>query len=99
MAGLAYEVVGRPWDVARRTAHLNGLTTVPNSSVILSVMQRVREDGILVFFRDPTTVSHEHMRCVGGNHRRLHSVLRTLARVGPWGVGFLVWEIYGPGLS
>jgi hypothetical protein len=92
--------VGRPWDVARRAIHLDRLASLPDRSAALSVMQKIREDGILVFFRDPTTVPHKHASsCAGNSHRRLYGALRTLARVGPWGVGFLVWEAYGPGLS
>lgn len=49
-------------------------------------------DGIGVFFRSTTSTVTE-------SRTKYHRILRTMGRVGPWGVGFLVWEICGPGLS
>ncbi|KAG5730680.1 Cysteine and histidine-rich domain-containing protein [Termitomyces sp. T112] len=100
LAGLAYEAVCRPWDVARRTVQVERITTIPQHrfSVVQLIVQKARDDGILSFFR-----SHHGTRddfpLQSGFKRRLVGVLRTLGRVGPWGAGFLVWEAYRPGLS
>ncbi|EEB87768.1 hypothetical protein MPER_14749, partial [Moniliophthora perniciosa FA553] len=58
--------------------------------------QTLREDW-LAFFRDP--VSNVHNVTVSVSRRRILSAFRTLARVGPWGVSFLAWEIFGPTLD
>lgn len=55
----------------------------------------VARDGIGILFRS-TLLSH---RAAIESQTKLHRILRTVGRVGPWGIGFLVWEIYGPGLS
>jgi hypothetical protein len=95
LAGLAYELSCRPWDVARKAVHADRLADPRSHSTILAVTRKVRDDGFLVLFRSPT-----HILDHGGTpHARLQTVLRTLARVGPWGVGFLVWEAFGPGLA
>ena len=57
----------------------------------------MRDDGLLSFFRD--TASAEERGTTSPGRQRLLRVARTLGRVGPWGVGFLVWEAFGPGIS
>lgn len=97
-AGLAYEFVSRPFDVARKIVQVDKLTHVPHGtadtviSPTIAIIRTLRDDGILSFFQNPS-VAHVHEQ--HGTRARLHSVARTLARVGPWGVGFLVWEFYG----
>jgi len=49
----------------------------------------------MAFFRDS---SYEAQTSTGIRSKAIR-VVRTLGRVGPWGIGFLVWEMYGPGLS
>lgn len=49
----------------------------------------------MVLFHDPNSVASERT----GLRTKLMGVVRTLGRVGPWGIGFLVWEMYGSGLS
>jgi hypothetical protein len=49
----------------------------------------------MVLFRDANSVAHVDS---GGWRARLMGTARVLARVGPWGIGFLAWEMYGPGL-
>ncbi|KAG8217388.1 hypothetical protein J3R82DRAFT_5487 [Butyriboletus roseoflavus] len=100
MAGLTYETFCRPWDVARRALALER-ARVPHLSSrrsSLSVLrQKLQEDGITSFFREHSAGLHSELR--SNAHRRISSAARTLARVGPWGVGFLVWESLGPGLD
>lgn len=101
LAGLAYEVACRPWDVARKAVHIDRVaSSVAQTHSVMEILSRkVREDGLLSFFHDPHHVTpHEDMKLTP-LRRRLYSASRTLARVGPWGIGFLVWEAFGPGIS
>ena len=98
MAGLTYETVCRPWDVARRaiTLHrtLHPGSRQPSFSVL---MRKLQADGIISFFRDHSAGLHEHSELQSRMRRRISSALRSLARVGPWGAGFLLWESFGSG--
>ncbi|GJE95174.1 hypothetical protein PsYK624_113550 [Phanerochaete sordida] len=98
VAGLAYELACRPWDVARHAVHvgrvLGARAGAPAAGVLL---QKLRDDGVAAFFRP--AVVHEHAPHASPAQRRLHALGRTLGRVGPWGIGFLAWEAFGPGLS
>lgn len=100
IAGLAYELLSRPWDVARRQVHLDQshslATNSPRNYTISILARKLRDDGPLSFFQLPASL-HEESPSTGVGRRRLYTTLRTLARVGPWGVGFLVWEAFGPG--
>ncbi|PFH50081.1 hypothetical protein AMATHDRAFT_4326 [Amanita thiersii Skay4041] len=99
-AGFAYEKVCRPWDVARHMVQSSNVTSSGGNrfrNIVTVLLGRIREDGLLPFIRDPDSlrnVSHTTLY-----RQRLYKALRTLGRVGPWGIGFLVWEAYGPGLS
>jgi hypothetical protein len=100
-AGLAYEVVGRPWDVARKLAHIEQVQSFtdhrPRRYLIDSIARKIRDDGLLSFFRDAAGTEERTLTSPG--RQRLLAAARTLGRVGPWGVGFLVWEAFGPGIS
>lgn len=105
-AGLAYEICSRPFDVMRRAVHLERLTvnnpgpTKPLTSLVTAVAHKFRDDGFLSFFRDPTKVVDDTpVATREGVRRRLYAASRMLARLGPWGVGFLVWESLGPGIA
>lgn len=95
VAGLAYEMVCRPIDHSRRVYHLRRVCKKDSHSIVRTLFSKSKEDGILSFFKDPSSHFHESP----STRPRLHTFLRTIARVGPWGVGFLVWESFGPGLS
>jgi hypothetical protein len=99
IAGLAYEIVSRPFDVARKVVQQDRIAYARGgcSPGMVAVMQKVRQDGFLVFFRD-SFGADSSVKSPGSASSR-SAALRTLARVGPWGVGFLVWEGFGPGLS
>ncbi|KAI0732093.1 hypothetical protein C8Q72DRAFT_818935 [Fomitopsis betulina] len=101
-AGLAYEITCRPWDVARKVVHVDGVAAsdARAHSVVEILSHRLRGDGLLSFFRNPHhhTVPDQDIN-LSPLRRRLYSASRTLARVGPWGIGFLVWEAFGPGIS
>lgn len=96
LAGLAYEYSGRPWDAARKLLHNHELVANSNQqlSSVRILSDKVKEDGIWSFFRKPQSGNVDQAR----RPSKLSVALRTLARVGPWGVGFLVWEAFGPGL-
>lgn len=100
-AGLAYEVVCRPWDEARRLAHLDRLQSAtvhrPRHHLFNLMTRKMRDDGLLSFFRGAT--GHDERLPMSLGRQRLLALARTLGRVGPWGVGFLVWEAFGPGIS
>ena len=100
-AGLAYEVVCRPWDATRRLAHIEqaqaSATQRPRRYLINSIARKIREDGLLSFFRD--AAGKEEGTLSSPRIQRLLMAARTLGRVGPWGVAFLVWETFGPGIS
>ena len=95
VAGLAYEMVCRPIDHSRRAYYLQGVHDKGDHSAVRTLFDKLKEDGVLSLFKDPGSHLHE----TPTSRPRLHAFLRTLARVGPWGVGFLVWESLGPGLS
>ncbi|KAI8998473.1 hypothetical protein BD414DRAFT_122326 [Trametes punicea] len=98
IAGLAYELVCRPWDAARKAVHIDRLSPVHEQhSVLAIILRRMHEDGVLSFFKNAAHVHHDPS--TSPMRRRMNAALRTLGRVGPWGVGFLVWEAFGPGLS
>jgi hypothetical protein len=64
------------------------------------LMQAVREEGLLTLVRDPLIhTAHAIPSQPTSIPPWLSNVAKTLARVGPWGIGFLVWEAYGPGLG
>lgn len=99
VAGLAYELSCRPWDVARKLVHVDRVVSASERHSVLSILiRKVQEEGWLAFFRHPVTHEH-HEPHASPLHRRIHALGRTLARVGPWGIGFLAWEAFGPGLS
>ncbi|KAF8163169.1 hypothetical protein B0H34DRAFT_311174 [Crassisporium funariophilum] len=93
VAGLAYEFICRPWDVARRVIHLERLQSPNRESVFRLLTRKVTADGVHSFFRS-VALSHYPQE----KRTRWNLILRTAGRVGPWGVGFLVWEACGPGL-
>ena len=86
-AGLAYELTCRPFDIARRAIYLDRIEkTEPSYRII---QRRIMEDGIKSFFQ-ANIISHPEQPT------KWTGMLRTIGRVGPWGIGFLVWEAYGP---
>jgi hypothetical protein len=100
-AGLAYEVVCRPWDVTRKLAQIERIqsftTHRPRRYLIDSIARKIHDDGLLSFFRD--AAGKEEGALSSPMNQRLLVAARTLGRVGPWGVAFLVWETFGPGIS
>ncbi|KAI0687128.1 hypothetical protein BC835DRAFT_1512812 [Cytidiella melzeri] len=98
IAGLTYEISCRPWDNARRAVHVDYvLSSTEQHSVTSILLSKAKRDGWLSFFN--SSGGHVHESHASTLHRRMHTFLRTVARVGPWGVGFLVWEAFGPGIS
>ena len=88
-------MVCRPIDHSRRAYYLQGVHDRGDHSIMRTLFHLLKEEGILALFKDPTSRPHD----TPSSRPRLHAFLRTIARVGPWGVGFLVWESLGPGLS
>lgn len=99
-AGLAYELVGRPWDAARKAVHIDRVIAGREHHSIATILTRkLKEDGLTSFFENQSPASHTNDAHVSPFQRRLHSAMRTLGRIGPWGVAFLVWETFGPVVS
>ena len=100
VAGFAYELVSRPFDVARRAVQQDRIIHArDHRTAMMAIIQKVRQDGIVTFFRDASGGDNSAKSPGSASSRRLYVALRTLVRVGPWGIGFLVWEAFGPGLS
>lgn len=97
IAGVAYELSCRPWDIARKAVHVDRIVSAEHHSIPSILLRKVRDEGWLSFVRNPA--QHVYDPSYSPTHRKLQSIVRTLARVGPWGMGFLVWEAFGPGLS
>ncbi|KAF4614937.1 hypothetical protein D9613_002932 [Agrocybe pediades] len=96
VAGVTYEFVGRPWDWARRTIHIGRVPTPKvQQPPLLVIRQKIHQDGVLSLFQNPAVST----RPAESSAFRWDRVVRAAGRVGPWGVGFLVWEAYGPGLA
>jgi hypothetical protein len=99
-AGLAYEVVCRPWDATRRLAHIEQIQACtahrPRRYLIDSIARKIHDDGLLSFFRD--AAGKEEGTLSSPRNQKLLVAARTLGRVGPWGVAFLVWETFGSGI-
>nr|GAT59639.1 predicted protein [Mycena chlorophos] len=105
VAGLAYEGIGRPFEAARHAVRLDRLTNTEPRSVVAVVSHKIREEGFFCLFRDAargsanatTSGSAGSSTPSSAVYRRMYGLLRTLARVGPWGVGFLVYQAYESG--
>lgn len=70
------------------------------SRVVMRVLvQRLKNDGVLYFFSNPQRVTHVPDAAVSRATRGMYAALRTLGRVGPWGVGFLLYESLGGNLT
>ncbi|KAL7283541.1 hypothetical protein ACG7TL_002975 [Trametes sanguinea] len=60
IAGLAYEVVGRPWDAARKAVHIDRLSPLSSQHSIPAIISRkIHEEGVLSFFKNPAHVHHD----------------------------------------
>lgn len=90
VAGLAYELACRPWDAARKAVHTDRVVSTERHSIPTILLHKLRDEGWASFVRAP--LQHVHDTSSSPMHRKLQAVARTLARVGPWGIGFLVWE-------
>jgi hypothetical protein len=101
VAGLGYEMITRPWDAARRAVHLEdanpGVSRYTRYTVPRAVARLYREEGLLGLFREPSAAVGAGAKAalppVDRLKLRAWTMLRVLGRVGPWGVGFLVWEM------
>ncbi|CAE6495417.1 unnamed protein product, partial [Rhizoctonia solani] len=64
-----------------------------STTTSINVLKRtIREEGLLYFFRSTTPTSFDSR---SSPYQRLQTALRTLGRVGPWGIAFVVWEATG----
>ncbi|KAG8828945.1 hypothetical protein FRC17_007290 [Serendipita sp. 399] len=62
------------------------------------LLQKLKTDGPLSFFVNPQLATHVQDTATQGSSRGIYALLRTLARVGPWGAGFLIFEAMGGSL-
>jgi hypothetical protein len=63
------------------------------------IVQKLKNEGVLYFFSNPQQVTHVPDASVSRAARGMYAALRTLGRVGPWGVGFLLYESLGGNLT
>ncbi|KAJ2916850.1 hypothetical protein MD484_g3546, partial [Candolleomyces efflorescens] len=91
LAGLVYEAVCQPWDRIRRIIYLHRFDNPHLPHSIPAVLtQAVREEGLLTLVRDPLAhTAHTIPSQTTSIPPWLSNVAKTLARVGPWGIGFL----------
>lgn len=99
IAGLTYEVVGRPFDNARHLARAEQLAPhTPHRTLVQLLATKLRHEGPLSFLKDPLA-QPVPPGYVPRWQQRLYSASRALARVGPWGVGFLAFEYWSPSVN
>ncbi|KAH8829509.1 hypothetical protein DL96DRAFT_1598389 [Flagelloscypha sp. PMI_526] len=85
-AGLVYEFVCRPFDHARRIIWVRrlGEQHQPNPMPFLLILGRhLKNEGLASLFKDPNAIDSNTRPSFRGA-----GALRTLGRVGPWGIGF-----------
>lgn len=114
LAGLSYDLVCRPFDIARRTvlshrprrsktkpvsssasninSSLTHCSSAQTRSTVNILTHKLKSDGVLSFFENPA-------RSALSSSSGTSTWLRTLGRLGPWGIAFLAWETFGPELS
>jgi hypothetical protein len=92
VAGLVYELIGRPFEVLRSLTRLSlpSEKALQNNNMIQISLHRARTRGVLSFFRSADIVR---------TSSRVQSCLRLLGRVGPWGLAFWIWEVLGLGID
>lgn len=94
LAGLGFEFAARPFDNARRLAWEH--RTASHGST-RAVLQEIRSNGAwdTLFATAKDAAASATAGPISGKEllqRRALMLLRTLGRLGPWGVGFLLWE-------
>lgn len=90
---------GEPTSTASKTAR-KALEAKSRVKIITRlILDKIRSDGVESFFVDPQKVLHATDPSVSSTSRSLQALLRTLGRVGPWGVGFLLYESLGGQLA
>ncbi|KAH7341886.1 mitochondrial carrier domain-containing protein [Rhizoctonia solani] len=68
-------------------------TLMSNMTTSVNVLKEaIKEEGLTSFFRSTTPTSFDSR---SSPYQRLQTALRTLGRVGPWGIAFVVWEATG----
>ncbi|KZT50269.1 hypothetical protein CALCODRAFT_504903 [Calocera cornea HHB12733] len=91
IGGLAYEATCRPWDAARALWIVNKSRPIGERQTLPQVvLSGMRERGVVYFFRSVRLPGAPAVKAAW-----YWRMLPTLARVGPWGIAFLVWEGVG----
>jgi hypothetical protein len=85
-------------SLAKSSPHLPGAELsqrslwTRTSSAFKILRETAQEEGYRYFLRSPTPSA---LDSGSSPYRRLHTALRAMGRVGPWGVAFVVWEATG----
>lgn len=90
VAGLTYEFITRPFDIARQAIRSEQLSTGNTKGRYMPLLQNfIAKHGLIVFVRgiSPASIQQSDSRTA---QKRLYAVLRAVGRAGPWGIGFLV---------
>ncbi|KAG9040250.1 hypothetical protein FRB95_000179 [Tulasnella sp. JGI-2019a] len=95
LAGLGFEYSARPFDNARRIARTSAFSNTWSGRAF-AVVEYVKQHGVRdALFRSPVGPPSSSAEPVVGTaawQRRALMALGVLGRLGPWGVGFLLWE-------
>jgi len=90
-------MVCRPLDNARRTLYLDKISAYGHHSIARAILHQMRVEGISSLFKD--SMGHLHDSAPQTSRPRLSAFLRTLGRISPWGLAFIFFEAFGPGIS
>jgi len=92
IAGITYEFISIPLDNLRHILRTSHIPKVSGLGALHHATEHVRMNGIRSLFRRIGSTAGDFAK-----HSRSEVFLRALARVGPYGFAFLVWESFGPG--
>ena len=98
LASVPYGPVGRPFDAVGRAVyhqHISHPTDTSASAAVRAIVSKLKDDGVITFVQAHLVPHRGPMTYKD----RVYSVLRVQGRMDHCDVGFLNWEVFGPGLA